>query len=583
MAEVTSLPYPRPQFQREAWLSLDGPWYFRFEQEPWQSIEVPYAYQSARSGIGVNRPCDHVAYRRTFALPEAWKGQQILLHFGAVDYACEVYVNGHHVGGHTGGNIGFGLDITRALTWQTEEVYLEVTDPWSEEFIPRGKQYWLADPDSIWYTRTTGIWQSVWVEPVNPCRIESLRFTADVDKEQVEIDYACTPEAVGGLLSFCVRLRDETIQQLTLRLRECRGKIALDLIGGHIFRLNFHNDGWFWTPEHPTLFDVEAELSLDGRPCDRVQSYFGLRKIEARDGRIYLNNKPYYQKLVLDQGYWPDTLMTAPDDEALRQDILKAKAMGFNGCRKHQKAECPRFLYWADRLGYLVWGEIGSCVGFSPRSVQRLMTEWQEAVLRDYNHPSIVAWVPINESWGVPKVARDAQQQALTLALYYQCKALDPTRLVVGNDGWEMTRSDICAIHNYTHGAPEDTRAHAAFAKSLSTAQELIASTPANRPIYADGYQYDGAPILLTEFGGICLQNDVKKAWGYTKVEKNETFVSEYGRILDAIGQSEALCGFCYTQLTDVEQETNGLLTCDRRFKVDPEVIRAINDRVTGS
>lgn len=582
MAKVNTLSYPRPQFVRDEWLSLDGTWDFRFEQEDWQTIVVPYVYQSEMSGINTNRPCDCVAYRRSFTVPPAWKNRRVRLNFGAVDYACDVWVNGCHVGGHTGGNIGFALDITDAIGWNTEELLVKVSDPWNDELIPRGKQYWIAESDAIWYKRTTGIWQSVWLEPVDTCCIEQLRFTGDIDRGQVEIDYICSKEAAGARLNVEIALDDRLSRQLSLVLTEHAGKMTVDLFENHIFRSNFHNSGWCWTPESPTLFDVEVCIERDGKVCDRVRSYFGMRKVEARDGRVYLNNKPYYQKLILDQGYWPQSLMTPPDEEAIRQDILMAKAMGFNGCRKHQKAEDTRFLYWADRLGYLVWGEIGSCISFSPESARRLMAEWGEAVMRDYNHPSIVAWVPINESWGVPNIARDSQHQALALALYYQCRALDPTRLVVGNDGWEMTRSDICAIHNYRHGAPDDAQAHERFEASLSSAESLISTQPAGRPIYADGWQYDGAPILLTEFGGISLVNSVEKAWGYTQVNETDTFVAEYRRILEAIGRSHALYGFCYTQLTDVEQETNGLLTYNRQYKVNPEIIREINDRVAG-
>ena len=579
MAEVNR--YPRPQFERSEWLCLNGAWDFRFEQEDWQTIQVPFAYQSRLSGIDTNRPCDHVSYRRTFAVPAAWRGQSVRMNFGAVDYACEVYVNGRHVGGHVGGNIGFSLDITCALTWNTEDVRVEVFDPWQDETIPRGKQYWLPDPDSIWYKRTTGIWQSVWLEPVHPRHIDSLRFTPDIDKGSVEIAYAC-PGAAGCQLELNLSLHGQLLHSLSTTLQEETGRMSVDLFSGHIFRSNFHHAGWCWSPESPTLFDVEARLVSNSETLDQVRSYFGMRKIETREGKVYLNNKPYYQKLVLDQGYWPDSLMTPPDDEALRRDIEMAKAMGFNGCRKHQKAEDPRFLYWADRLGYLVWGEIGSCISFSPDSVRRLMSEWGEAVMRDYNHPCIVAWVPINESWGVPEIARNPQHQALAQALYHLCKALDPTRLVVGNDGWEMTVSDICAIHNYTHGEPQDKQAHAAFEEGLRTQESLLRNMPANRPIYANGFAYDGAPILLTEFGGISLQNSTEHAWGYTQVAGEETFVQEYRRILEAIGRSQALFGFCYTQLSDVEQETNGLLTYDRRYKVDPQIIRAINDQVKG-
>lgn len=582
MAKVNTSSYPRPQFVRDEWLSLDGMWDFRFEQEAWQEIVVPYAYQCEMSGINTNRPCDRVSYRRSFAVPAAWKGRRVKIHFGAVDYSCDVFVNGQHVGAHTGGNIGFAFDVTDVLTWETEEICVEVFDPWDEEMIPRGKQFWLPDSDGIWYKRTTGIWQSVWLEPVSDAAICTVRFTPDIDCGRVEIAYCCTKAAVGGELEMTISLGERFSRRVTAEIGACSGSLAVDLFENHIFRSNFHNDGWCWSPESPTLFDVEIRVMHGGVCCDSVRSYFGMRKVEAKNGRVYLNNKPYYQKLILDQGYWPQSLMTPPDEEAIRQDILMSKAMGFNGCRKHQKTEDPRFLYWADRLGYLVWGEIGSCISFGQESVQRVMTEWAEAVARDYNHPCIVAWVPVNESWGVPNIARDPQQQAFALALYYQCKAMDPTRLVVGNDGWEMTKSDICAIHNYMHGKPDDSRAHARFEKSLATREALISDTPAGRPIYAEGWQYDGAPILLTEFGGISLLNDVDKAWGYTQVSETETFVAEYRRIMGAIDRSEALYGFCYTQLTDVEQETNGLLTYDRRYKVDPEIIREINDSVKG-
>lgn len=572
--------YPRPQLRRAEWLSLDGRWDFRFEQEDWQNIVVPYAYQCEMSGIGTNRPCDHVTYRRTFAVPAHWQGKRILLHFGAVDYRCDVFVNGQHVGGHTGGNVGFSLDITENLTWQEETVTVAVFDPWGSELIPRGKQHWLPEPESIWYRRTTGIWQSVWLEPVDACAIRGLRFTPDVDRGQVEIEYDCTRDAVGQKLLLTVSLDDRFRRELRLTLDAPSGRIAVDVFGSKIFRGPFHSAGWCWSPESPTLFDVTAEMLCAGEIRDRVDSYFGMRKVEARDGRVWLNNKPYYQKLVLDQGYWPRSLLTAPDEEALRQDILMAKAMGFNGCRKHQKTEDPRFLYWADCLGYLVWEEIGACPSFAPETVGRLLSEWNEAITRDYNHPCIVAWVTMNESWGAPEIARSPQQQALSMAMYYQAKAIDSTRLVVSNDGWEQCRTDICAIHNYCHGRPEETAVHEAYTRSLSTAEELLASMPAGRPVYAAGWAWDGAPILLMEFGGISLVNTVKDAWGYTQVSETDSFVAEYRRMLTAISQSRALQGFCYTQLTDVEQETNGLMTYDRQYKIDPAVIKAINDSV---
>ncbi len=582
MDKLKTINYPRPQFIRNEWLTLDGKWDFKFLNEEWRTIVVPYCYESKMSGIGDNCPCSSVTYRRRFKVPQDWEGRRVIINFGAVDYSCKVFVNGTFLGSHIGGNTGFSFDITPAINWGIEELLVEVSDPWDDELIPRGKQYWLREPDAIWYKRTTGIWQSVWIEPVNSCCIERLRFTSDIDSGQIEIGYKCSKQSINAKLNIDIALENRFRKQLSLKLNENIGKITVDIFENHIFRTNFHNDGWCWTPESPTLFDINMSIEKDGLICDSVKSYFGMRKIEARGGKVYLNNKPYYQKLILDQGYWPQSLMTPPNEQALQQDILMAKAMGFNGCRKHQKAEDARFLYWADRLGYLVWSEIGSCISFSELSVKRLMHEWSEAVMRDYNHPSIVAWVTVNESWGVPNIAHDKKQQALALALYYQCKALDNTRLVISNDGWEITRSDICAIHNYKHGALNDTAAHERFKNSLSDKESLISSQPSERSIYAYGWKYDGSPIMLTEFGVISLINSRDKAWGYTQVGEKDAFINEYRRILEAVSSSNALCGFCYTQLTDVEQETNGLLTYDREYKVNPEKIREINDSVKG-
>ena len=580
MAEERT-PYPRPQFERNAWMCLNGVWDFRFDEEAWQSINVPFAYQAKLSGIGDNRICDHVSYRRRFTIPASWAGQEVLLNFGAVDYECEVTINGHSVGRHTGGNTGFSFNITNALTGSEEEIIVTVFDPWNDETIPRGKQYWKENPEIIWYTRTTGIWQTVWLEPVNALRISSLRYTGDIDNGRIGIQWQLSNIPSDGWLEFDISLPDRHVATVRQQVLEKNGNTVIDLFGEHILRYSSHRNGWCWTPESPTLFNLNACLFDSDQCLDSVCSYFGLRKIEAKNGIVYLNNKPYYHRLVLDQGYWPDGLMTAPDDDALKEDIIKAKKMGFNGCRKHQKAEDPRFLYWADKLGYLVWSEIGSCVSFSVETVSRLMTEWKDAVLRDINHPSIVAWVTINESWGVPLIADNRQHQALAQALYYQCKALDPTRLVVGNDGWEIVKSDICAIHNYKHGDAKDHKAQERFAGSLQTRDALIHSMPSGRVIYADGSEYDGEPIMLTEFGGISLKCR-NSCWGYTQVADADTFAAEYKRILEAIGQSEALCGFCYTQLCDVEQETNGLLTSERQYKVDPDVIRIINEQVRG-
>lgn len=575
--------YPRPEFRRKEWKSLNGPWKFCFSGEEERRIEVPFVFQSELSGIGENRMCDSVTYRREFSVPAKWKGSRIRIHFGAVDYACTVSINGKLAGCHQGGNTSFSMDITECLNWEKEEVMVDVWDPCSDETIPRGKQYWEAEPESIWYTRSTGIWQSVFIEPVSPLHFSYLHFTPDIDRGKVEIAFhaAGFGENRGAVRAeFDIYFKDNKVFSGGMELPEAYGRMEISLFDRHIFRTMNHDGGWCWSPESPNLFQVKASLVCEGFAADEAEAYFGMRKIEQKDGMIYLNNRPYYQKLILDQGYWPGGLMTAPEERDYIRDIEMAKAMGFNGCRKHQKAEDPVFLYYADKLGFLVWSEISACASYSVEASQRTMSEWSEAVQRDYNHPCIVAWVVLNESWGVPNIRFDKMQQAHSLALYYNVKSMDPTRLVVSNDGWELTKTDICSIHNYAHGGRDETEMQKAFRRSLSDKENLLKSQPAGRQIYADGFAYEGEPILLTEFGGLAYKKDEGKGWGYTTIDNEEEFLATYGRILGDIRDSQSIFGFCYTQLCDVEQEVNGLLTYDRKYKIAPELIKKINDSV---
>ena len=278
------------------------------------------------------------------------------------------------------------------------------------------------------------------------------------------------------------------------------------------------------------------------------------------------------------QGYWPTGLLTAPSDEDFVKDIEFAKEMGFNGCRKHQKMEDPRFLYWADKLGYIVWGECAAPPMYQPESVYRLMHEWTEIVERDYNHPSIIVWVPINESWGVPHIHCEDQQQ-FSQAMYHYLHSIDETRLVISNDGWEMTKTDICAIHNYMHGQKDEVEKYERYCEMLSTREKLVSYPSTAWQIYAQGFSHQGEPIILTEFGGIGFDVSGEKGWGYTSVQNEEEFLEDYGRIMDAVYASTGLWGYCYTQLADVEQEINGLLTYDRKAKCDLSKIAEINNR----
>ena len=581
--------YPRPQLEREKWLNLNGTWEFDFDdnniglKEKWfikhqfnKKIEVPFCYQSKLSGINDLTPHDYVWYKRTFEIPKDWK-ESVVIHFGAVDYKTNVYINGQLVGTHTGGSDSFSFDITNFLTRKLEEIVLYVFDPSFEERIPRGKQTWTKESHGIWYTRTTGIWQTVWLEPLCADAIDNMKITPLLDNGSIDIKFA-----TKTMTKKNIRLRIYDQDNLIVDdIYLCNDEISrnVKIWGNEIFKTNLHHHGKSWTPENPFLYNISVDVIVNGKVVDSVDSYFGMRKIQAVNGMIYLNNRPYYLKLVLDQGYHKDGLLTAPSDEDLLNDIKYSKEMGFNGCRKHQKIEEERFLYHADKLGFLVWEELPSTASFDHDYHASIICEWANTIKRDYNHPSIIVWVPLNESWGVPNINNDSSEQNYALSLYNLTKSLDPTRLVVSNDGWEQVSGDICAVHNYAHGHIDDLVQHKKYRESIFDKLGLLNGSPSGRNIYANGFQYQDQPILLTEFGGISYVTE-QKGWGYSNVTNNNDFLKEYKRILTDVNDSTALAGFCYTQLTDVEQETNGLLTYCRKVKIPLKDIKDINDFV---
>lgn len=583
--------YPRPQLVRDNWMNLNGKWQFNFDdqniglKEKWYqeeknfnlNIEVPFAYQTELSGIHDTGFHDWVWYRRQFEVPENMKGKKIILHFGAVDYRAMVFVNGQLTGCHEGGHTSFSFDITNYLKGGQEQLVVRVEDPSCDETIPRGKQFWKENSESIWYTRTTGIWQTVWLEAVSETHLETVKFTPDIDSGDIAVEFEVMGDFKKKTLLIEISFRGHVVAEEVITIEEHFTKRVFNIFNRKIFRTNFHDNGWTWTPESPNLFDVKIKVCDGTKILDEVVSYFGMRKIHTEDGMVFLNNKPYYQKLVLDQGYWQKGLLTAPTDSDLKKDIELAKKMGFNGCSKHQKVEDPRFLYWADRLGFLVWGECASFASYSNEAAARLTREWLEIIERDYNHPCIVAWVPLNESWGVPHIRKNKRQINHSLSMYHMIHSLDETRLVISNDGWELTKTDICAIHNYNHGQKDEVQKYKHFKESISTKEKLIESRPAGRKIYTKGFSYSGEPILLTEFGGIGFQAGKENGWGYTSVIDQKEYLEEYRRIMEAVFSSRALHGYCYTQLTDVEQEINGILTYDRQPKCDLDEIKKLN------
>jgi len=574
--------HPRPDFVRADWQTLNGRWEFEFDDaerglpERWyapgsrrftKTINVPFAFQTALSGIGDTAFHDVVWYRRSLDVPEAFRrrGRRVILHFGAVDYEATVWVNGERAGTHRGGNVGFELDVTDLLKPAGNEVVVRAYDPSTDRTLPRGKQFWEPKSEGIWYTRTTGIWQPVWMESVDPAHVRRLRVTPDVDNSQVSIEAILSRPAPGTRLRTTVALAGKVRAQSEVTCTNARP-----------FAVHKLAEQRLWSPWEPTLYDLTVELvTAEGRVLDRVESYFGQRKVSTHGGRVYLNNSPYYLRLVLDQGYWPESLLTPPTDEAMQFDIRTAKAMGFNGARKHQKVEDPRWLYWADKLGYFVWGEMANAQDYSDEYVARFTDEWQQIVARDYNHPSLIVWVPINESWGVPEIFTNRQQQEHAKTMYHLLRSLDPTRLVIDNDGWEHTdETDLFALHDYARTGEE-----------LAAKYKILETEPARVPrngrdALAEGFRYNGSPFVLTEFGGIAYRVGGQRAqneWGYSGIEPTrEAMLKRLEGLVKAVVSNSAWAGFCYTQLTDVEQEINGLLTYDRKPKADPAEFKRI-------
>ena len=527
--------------RRSQWVNLNGEWEFgagevrKFDRR----ITVPFAPQSQLSGIGAWEPTDVVWYRRNFDAPVS---DRLLMHFGAVDYRATVWVNGQEVARHEGGHTPFAADVGHVVREHDNELIVRVEDPLGDKTIPRGKQCWKQTSESIFYTATTGIWQTVWLEPLPALAIESLRIKPDFDAREVEFEIGADgPKRVT--VTFSGRQIGEWNGEGS------KGRITLD---------EFHA----WSPDEPNLYGLEAWCG-----SEHATSYFGLRKVETKDGRFWLNGRPYVQRLILDQGYFPGGLLTSPTDDDLRRDIELAKSMGFNGARKHQKVEDPRWLYWADMLGFLVWGEMPNFHEHSAAAESRLESEWTDAVLRDRDHPSIVAWVPLDESFGMTEVEPRAQAGFLN-RLYRITHELDGTRPVVSNDGWEHALTDLCTLHDYA--GPDVLRGRY---RSLESTLDPQAHP---KPPYLPGFSYRGEPVIVSEFGGVALAGSA--GFGWSEAVDSEALLTKYRNLVEALMEPGPVEGFCYTQLTDIEHEQNGLLTFERRPKVAPERLRKVTE-----
>ncbi len=570
--------YLRPQLEREEWFSLDGEWEFAMDREArWElpdepefrdRIQVPFAPETPASGIGDTSFYMACWYRREFEAPLLEPGQRLFLHFGAIDYRAKVWLNGHVVAQHEGGYTPFSADLTDYYhPGAKDTLVVRAEDDPADLSKPRGKQDWQLHPHSIWYPRTTGIWQSVWLERVPSAYVSFLRWTPNVERWELGME-----AWIGG--------ERRTDLRLNVRLTAGDTVLADDsylVVAGGVHRrialsdpgIDDYRNELLWSPATPTL--IRAELTLaggDGTVIDRVRSYAALRSIGAQGDKFVLNGRPYQLRMVLDQGYWAATGITGPSDDAYRRDVELAKAMGFNGVRKHQKIESPRYLYWADTLGLLVWEEMPSAYRYNKTSIQRLAHEWTAVIDRDASHPCIIAWVPFNESWGVPDLPDSPAQRHYVQALYHLTKTLDPTRPIIGNDGWESVATDIVGIHDYDDDPDRIEKRY--------TVEEIPRLFKRERPggrllLLADPGQEQ--PIMLTEFGGIAFSPDAAGTWGYSRAANSEDFARRYMRLLQVVRALPVLAGFCYTQFADTYQEANGLLTVDRAPKIPIETI----------
>ncbi|RRR98148.1 glycoside hydrolase family 2 protein [Glycomyces terrestris] len=587
---------PRPQLLRESFLDLGGTWGFAHDDEDrgltehWfdgralpRTITVPYPPESPASGIGATGFHPVVWYRRELTAADLAAaghapGRRLLVHFGAVDYRARVWIDGRDVGAHEGGHTPFTLDLTDALGEGPHVLVVRAEDDPHDAAQPRGKQDWRESPHAIWYHRTTGIWQPVWLESVPPLHLAHLTWTSDLARgtATAHVELSRRADALVRVRIDC----GDTTAEAAVHAADTEVSVTVPLPG---LANGQDHEELLWRPGQPTLLDAWVSLETDGRTGDAAASYLGLRSVRTEGGAFLLNDRPVVLRSVLSQGYWPRTHLAASEADLRREAELIAE-LGFNAVRVHQKIEDPRFLYHADRLGLLVWGEMPAAYRFSPTAMRRTAAEWTEAVRRDAGHPSIVTWVPLNESWGVQHLATRPDQRAFAEALYRLTKALDPTRPVVANDGWELGDSDLWTVHDYeADGAVLAARYDVPDADLRAY---LAGTGPAGRRLRLDGTADRGEPVLLTEFGGVKWTTGpaAADAWGYSEAGSAEDFERRAGDILRAVqraclghrGRPDGLAGWCWTQLTDTLQETNGLLTEDREPKLPIERLRAL-------
>ena len=586
--------YPRPQFMRTDWENLNGTWDFGFddenagEKEKWyqefkgdKKINVPFTYETKLSGIQDETRHDFIWYHRTISVDgEKLENNRYILHFESSDFITKVWVNGAYAGSHRGGYARCSFDVTNLVHDGENELTVKVEDSYDPQ-QPRGKQRWIKENFGCWYIQTTGIWKTVWSEYVPKIGLASVKMTPDLQNAALKLEYEvdAAEEVLGEDLIVTASVSFKGVPVAKQSVMANQKHVGTTMNVSYYGSVGLEWGVCTWTPSQPDLYDIDFTVIYKGEAVDEIGSYFAMREIRIDGPNILLNGHPLYQRLILDQGYWRDSHLTAPSEEALIEDIDKIHALGYNGLRKHQKIEDERFLYWCDVKGMLVWSEMAAAYQYSDYAVEEFAKEWMEIVRQNYNHPCIITWTPINESWGVSQVETRRVEQHFTEAVYHLTKSFDMMRPVIVNDGWEHTISDIITLHDYEEVGDTLYKRYTEYKDQIMTTEVYHSS---GKSAFANGYEYKGQPMIISEYGGIAFNND-DSGWGYgNKVNTKEDFIRRFDDITTAVKKIPYCCGFCYTQVSDVQQEINGLMDIDRNFKVEPEVIKEINERQIG-
>ena len=569
--------YPRIQFVRKSFLALNGTWDFTFLNDDITSydidkidfdkkIKVPYAYQSPLSTIGDTTYHKCVGYRKVFNYTRT-EGKDLLLHLEAVDYEAFVYLNGKYLGSHKGGYTRFSFDITKEVKEGENELIVLVKDGIEADKM-RGKQSWMKKPWGCWYTETTGIWRSVWMEEVSHTRLSSMRADPIKERDALRFEYEIENYVKGITLEIHIECASQEIADVVLSPKSEHGDIEISLRNEfEAFKVQQ------WSCEYPNIFDLSYDIKdKDGNLLDHVESYSAYKSFEAKGSLLYLNNNPFFLKMILFQGYYRNLGLTPETESEYEKVVTLCKEIGLNGIRMHQKLESELFYYYCDMMGIMTFLEIPSAYEFSSRTIEDASHPLIEALKQYSNHPSIVAYVPLNESWGVPHISTSVPEMHLASSLYYLAKSYDPNRLVIDNDGWEhVETTDMMTIHNYEQDPKRMKELYDDFASVLKDQNQTMNC----RALNDKGCQYKGQPVLLDEFVGTSYSGS--NGWGYgSTVNDDCQYETRIRGLISAARNHPYFAGYCITQFNDTYQETNGLFDKDYNPKLPLEVFKSI-------